>query len=74
VSLESQLESLTNSKHAEMERSISLRNRGTKTAHSYWWIQTKVRSTWIGLVGFCLRYLWRGLASSRDLTGRGMLA
>src|SRR3989449_7682870 len=48
-------------------------NRGIATAHSCWWIQTKVWSTWRELAGFCLRYPWRRPATSRDSTSRGML-
>ena len=49
-------------------------NRGIATAHSCWWIQTKVWNIWTELAGFCLRYPWRRPATSRNSTKRGMLA
>src|SRR6266568_969724 len=47
-------------------------NRGIATAHSCWWIRTKVWRTWIKLAGFCLRCPWQRAAASQDWTKRGM--
>ena len=71
-SLESQLESLANSKQAEMERSISLRQQGYRHRAFMLWIQTKVWSTWIDLAGSDFASCGADQQLRQDSTERGM--